>query len=255
MTSRGGISGKVALVTGGGTGIGRATAMHLSAEGARVVVAGRRIAPIRAVVEAIARRGGEARAVSADVSTEAGAAAAVEAAVGAFRRLDLVVNAAGVYVEGSVTSIAIADWRAVLAANLDATFLVSRFAMAHLARRGGVIVNLSSTLATRAIPGSAAYGAAKAGVENLTRAMAIDHARDGVRVVAVAPAIVATAMGLRGERRKNAALRRELAALHPIGRLGRAADVAALVVQLCRPESSWITGTVHTIDGGLTAKG
>lgn len=253
--SRGKLEGKVALVTGGGTGIGRATALGLAAEGASVCVVGRRGAPLAATARTVARRGGSALAVAADVATLDGAEDAVVACRRRFRRLDVLVNNAGCFAEGSVESVDPETWRRVMAVNLDAVYYMARFALPMLKRRGGVIVNVSSTLGSRGLPGAAAYCAAKGGVENLTRAMALDHAVDGVRVVAVAPGVVETAMGLRGDRRTDPARRLDLHRLHPLGRMGRPVDVAAMIVQLCRPESAWITGSIVVLDGGLTARG
>ena len=249
---------RVALITGGGTGIGRATAVGLSADGWAVMVVGRRPGPLDTTVRRILGKRGKAVAYSADVTEPSAARSAVEACVNEWGRLDALVNNAGVFHEGSVLESSLQEWRASFAVNVDGAFLMSRAAIPHLKRRRGeasVIVNVSSTLASRGMPGAAAYCASKGALENLTRAMALDHAPDRIRVVAVAPGIVETPMGLRGDRRTDPKLRAELAALHPWGRMGKPADVAATIVHLCRPESDWITGSVVTVDGGLTAKG
>ena len=248
--------GKVALVTGGGSGIGRATALRLASEGAAVAIMGRRIWALENVVREIGKAGGRAVAVVGDVSREDEARGAVELTVSSLGGLDILFNNAGVADEhdGDVTALSLEAWERTLAVNLTGTFLMSRFAVPALRRRGGgSIVNNASTLGLVGLPGLAAYCASKGGVVLLTRAMALDHAKEKIRVNAICPAVVDTDMPrLRFGAADSDALNNKLGALHPIGRVGKPEEIAAVVALLASDESAFVTGAVWTVDGGLT---
>ena len=250
------LAGKIALITGGGTGIGRACAGMFAREGARVAVAGRRREPLEAAVREIVEAGGEALAVECDVTKRAQVESAIRATVERFGALNCVVNNAGALLVGTAEETSDADWARVMAANLTGTFLVSRAALPELRRSGGgAIVNIASVLGLIAMKQRAAYTASKSGVVGLTRAMALDHAAEGIRVNCICPAIVETEL-VRALYKKQAdpeaALRARVTTL-PLGRLGKPEDVAHLAVFLASEESSWLTGAALPLDGGLTA--
>jgi NAD(P)-dependent dehydrogenase (short-subunit alcohol dehydrogenase family) len=250
------LSGKVTLITGGGTGIGKACALLFAAEGARVAVAGRRKEPLDAVVREIEAAGGKALSVVCDVTERAPVEAAVATVVREFGRLDTVVNNAGAVIVATVEQTSDEEWERVLAANLTSTFLVSRAVLPALRNAGGgSIVNIGSILGLVSRKQRAAYSAAKAGVVGLTKAMAIDHAADKIRVNCVCPSIIETELGLRSiaQAPDPAGERARRAAEIPLGRLGQPAEVAQMALYLASDESAWVTGTALPLDGGLTA--
>jgi len=250
------LSRKVAFVTGGGTGIGRACALAFAAEGAQVAVAGRRKEPLAAVVREIQSSGGKALAVTCDIIDRGAVEAAISSVALYFGRLDAIVNNAGTVVVATAEETSDEDWSRVLATNLTGTFNVSRAAIPVLRKSGGgSIVNIGSYLGIVGRRSRAAYCAAKAGVAGLTRAMALDHAQDNIRVNCVCPAIVETELSLLIHSRAadpEAARKQRLAEL-PLGRFGKPEDVALMALYLASEESSWVTGTVFPIDGGQTA--
>ena len=250
------LSGKVALITGGGTGIGRACALEFAREGARVAVAGRRKELLSALAAEIYNNGGEALAVSCDVADAADVERALDLAVARFGRLDVVVNSAGLLLPGAADETSEAHFDQVLAVNLKGTFLVSRAALARLRKSGGgSIINLGSVLSLVGMQKRVAYAAAKGGVLQLTRAMALDHARENIRVNCICPAIVDTPLidELASRHPDPQAFRRMRAEQLPMGRLGTPQDVAYLAVFLASDESTWLTGAALPLDGGLTA--
>lgn len=250
------LSGKVALLTGGGTGIGRACALLFARESARVALAGRRLEPLEACAEEIRQAGGEACAVACDVSDRGQVEAAIATTVERFGKLNVVVSNAGTLLVGNAEQTSDADWERVMATNLRGTFLVSRAALPFLRQAGGgAIVNVASILGLVGMKGRAAYAASKGGVVALTRAMALDHAAEGIRINCICPAIVESEMvsGLFASQPDPQAARRARIATLPLGRLGTPADVAHLAVYLASEESSWLTGAALPLDGGLTA--
>lgn len=240
---------KVVIVTGGGTGIGAATARRFAEEGARVVLAGRREGNLRRTAEAIAP--GHALVHTIDVTDENAVAGLVDATLAAFGGIDVLVNNAGVFEGGTVANTTTARWHNVIAANLDAVFFLCRAALPHLIKTRGAIVNTSSVSGLRGEWGAAAYVAAKGGLSNLTRAMALDLARDGVRVNAVCPTLTATPMtaNTHAERQAMAKFRDRI----PLGRSAQPEEVAAAIAFLASNDASFITGVNLPVDGGTSA--
>jgi NAD(P)-dependent dehydrogenase (short-subunit alcohol dehydrogenase family) len=250
------LPGKVAFVTGGGSGIGRACAQLFAREGARVAVAGRRAEPLGAVAAEIANAGGEALAMPCDVTEAHQVEQAIRSTAARFGRLDIVVNSAGALLVASAEETSEADWDRLLAVNLKGTFLVSRAALPELRKSGkGSIVNIGSVLGLVGMKKRAAYAAAKGGVTLLTKAMALDHAHEGIRINCICPALVETELvrGLFENAPDPEAVRRSRIEQIPLGRLGQPEDVARLALFLASEESSWITGAALPLDGGLTA--
>ena len=249
------LSGKVALITGGGTGIGRACALQFSREGAKVAVAGRRREPLAAVVAEIQAAGGQALSANCDVAKSDQVERTIREVVSQFGALHVLVNNAGILHVGSVEETSEAEWDRLVDVDLKGVFLVSRAALPELRKSGGAIVNIGSVLGLVGMKKRAAYAAAKGGVTMLTKAMALDHAQEGIRVNCICPAIVETDLVqtiLSQAPDRVAAVRLRTAQI-PLGRMGKPEDVAALAVFLASEESSWLTGAAIALDGGLTA--
>ncbi len=246
------LSGKVALISGGGTGIGRAFAR----EGASVVLAGRRPEKLRAVTGEVKKLGGKASAVECDVTRAKDVERAVRETVKQFGRLNVLVNNAGALHVSTVESITEEEWDRVMTVNVKGPFLMSRAALKEFRRcGGGAIVNIGSVLGLVAMKDRAAYCASKGGVTMLTKAMALDHAHENIRVNCICPSIVETELvkGLFDKSEQGQALRKTRIATIPLRRFGRPADVAEMAVFLASEESSWLTGAAIPLDGGLTA--
>jgi NAD(P)-dependent dehydrogenase (short-subunit alcohol dehydrogenase family) len=245
----------VALVTGGGTGLGRAIALRFAAEGARVAVSGRRSAPLDATVTAIQQAGGEGLAVAADATVPAQVEAMIRATVTRFGGLDVLVNNAGA-VLGRVTveECPPEDFRRTLDANLMTAFLCSRAALPELRRRRGSIINIASMGGLKPQRRHAPYSVAKAAVVHLTKCMALDLADEGVRVNCVCPAYIETDMNREHLRRlRDSGEIAELEKAHPLGLGGRPEDVAAAATYLASDEARWNTGCCLPVDGGVSA--
>ena len=250
------LSGKTAFITGGGTGIGRACALHFAQEGARVAVAGRRSDPLAQVAAEIYNAGGEAMAVRCDVTDSVEVARAIENTVKRFSRVDVVVNSAGALLWTDAVDTTEAQWQQVIDTNLKGTWLVSRAAVIEMRKTGGgSIINIASILGLISMKNRAAYTAAKTGVVGLTRAMALDHAHEKIRVNCICPSIVETDLitEMFASQPDPEAARRLRMAQIPLGRFGAPDDVAHAAVYLASEESSWMTGAALPLDGGLSA--
>jgi meso-butanediol dehydrogenase/(S,S)-butanediol dehydrogenase/diacetyl reductase len=248
--------GKVAFISGGGTGIGRACALAFAREGAKVAVAGRRSAPLDAVVGEIVAAGGEAQAVRCDVTERASVESAIRSAVERFGGLSTVVNSAGALMAGDAEGTSDDEWHRLIAINLTGTFYVSRATVPELRRGGGgSIINMGSIFGLIAMKQRVAYAASKGGVTLLTKAMALDHAREGIRVNCICPAIVETELiqDLFAKMPDAENVRKMRAEQIPQGRFGRPEEIANLAVFLASDESPWLTGAAIPIDGGLSA--
>ena len=245
------MQGKVAFVTGGGTGIGAATAIRLAQEGAIVVICGRRQAPLDEVVAKIKAAGGQAEAVQADVSDEAGFTAAIEAAAQRHGRLDVLVNNAMAYSWGTIEATSTSDWHSNFSTSVDGTFWGTRAAMKLMKERGGSIINLSSICGLLGTSHMAGYSAAKAAIINFSRAAAAEGALSGIRVNVVIPAVVETP-GTAGMLADEAA-RQNTEKLIPMGRVGQPEELANAILFLASDEASYITGAALPVDGGRSA--
>ncbi|WP_018656309.1 SDR family NAD(P)-dependent oxidoreductase [Actinomadura flavalba] len=247
--------GRVALVTGGGSGIGRATARAFAAEGATVVVAGRDAAALNETVALIARDGGKAEAVTADVTVEDDVARLVETTVERHGGLHVAHNNAGVLGEAApLADLDAAAWRGTLDVNLTGVFLCLKHEIRHMrAHGGGAIVNTASNIGAHVrLPGLASYATSKAAVSVLTRAAARDHVADGVRVNAVSPGAADAPMSVRpGETVADRDAR--LAPTIPLGRVGTLDEVTAAVLYLASDDSGFTVGADLVLDGGASA--
>ncbi|WP_321877486.1 SDR family NAD(P)-dependent oxidoreductase [Paraburkholderia bannensis] len=248
------LEGKVALVTGGSSGIGRTTAMLFAKEGATVAIASRRSEEGLAVVDEIRRAGGEAIFVKTDVSKAEDCANAVAQTVQSFGKLDIAFNNAGVEQFGkTVAQTDEASWDFVVDINLKGMFLSMKYEIPEMLKAGGgSIVNMSSTYGLVASAfGGCAYHASKAGIIGLTKAAALEYAKQNLRVNAICPAFVATAMVEKflGETQMTD----QIKAFHPVGRLGTEEEIAQGVLFLASDASSFMTGTALSVDGGMIA--
>jgi NAD(P)-dependent dehydrogenase (short-subunit alcohol dehydrogenase family) len=251
--------GRVALVTGAGNGIGAAVATALAREGAAVVAADVDGAAAGEVAGSITAGSGTATAVTVDIRRAASVEAAVATTLDRYGGLDVLVNVAGVVRYGTAPELTEDDWDVVVDTNLKGAFLTTKYAVpAMRARGGGAIVHFSSVQAVASQELVSAYAASKGGVLAVTRTLALDHARDGIRVNCVLPGSVRTPMlaaaaDLFAPDDPAAALR-EWAAAHPIGRLIEPDEVARVVLFLCSDDASAVTGAPHLVDGGLLCK-
>ena len=249
------LAGKVAVVTGGSSGIGRATAQIFAREGARVVVADVGVEGGAETVRLITGSGGEAIFVQTDVAQPADVEAMVKKTVETYGRLDCAFNNAGI--EGVVQPTVDydeADWDRVIAINLTGVWLCMKYELQQmLTQGGGAIVNTASIAGLVGLPGFSAYVAAKHGVNGLTKTAALEYAKSGIRVNAVCPGAIRTPMFERGAR-DNPGIEEQVVAAEPIGRMAEPAEVGEAVVWLCSDAASFVTGFPMAVDGGWVAQ-
>ncbi|HEY7405872.1 MAG TPA: SDR family oxidoreductase [Candidatus Angelobacter sp.] len=244
------LANKAAIVTGGGSGIGKAIAQAFAREGANVLIAGR---DGKKLELAAAEIGTNCVAVAADVSKGDDVQKLVAAAVAKFKRIDVLVNNAGVLLAGTAEQLSEDDFDQTFAINVRGLWLLTRAGLPQMrANGGGSIINIGSVLSTLGARNRVAYAASKGAVLAMTKAMALDHAAENIRVNCICPGIVETEMVARFSMDENA--RRQRLAMHPAGRFGKPEDVASLAVFLASDESAWITGTAQTVDGGYSAQ-
>lgn len=247
------LQGKVALISGAGTGIGAAVARRFAAEGSKVMICGRRAAPLEAVVAEIRAAGGAAEWRQADVTDEAAVAAVVDAVVQSFGRLDIMVNNAVSYTWGLLEQATLEDWHRCLRGSLDVAFLGTRAAMTAMrGSGGGAVVNLGSVVGLLGSAGLSAYSAAKAGVINFSRSAALEGADTGIRVNVVIPGVVwseGTGAALDSDDKVGATARAV-----PLKRIGQPEEVANAILFLASDEASYITGQTLVVDGGKTCE-
>jgi meso-butanediol dehydrogenase/(S,S)-butanediol dehydrogenase/diacetyl reductase len=248
------LDGRVAIITGGNSGIGKATAILFAQEGAKVVVAGRNSSRGREVVDEIRKNGGDAVFVRTDVSKTEDVKNLVEKTVSRYGRIDVLFNNAALSPVGTVLTTSEKEWRAVIDTNINGTFLCTRYVLPHMLKQGaGAIINTGSINSLMAMKDEAAYDASKGGVLMLTRATALDFAKDNIRVNCICPGAIETPM-LRGilqlaPNPKEAEA--ELVRKHALGRIGTPEEVARVALFLASDDSSFVTGTAVAVDGGM----
>jgi NAD(P)-dependent dehydrogenase (short-subunit alcohol dehydrogenase family) len=246
------LAGKTAIITGGSSGIGLASARLFAAEGARVVIAARDAIRGEAAAEAICASGGEARFVACDVTRAAHVARLIDATLDAYGRLDILFNHAGTNRAARVTELDEAEWDALLAVNLKSVYLGCRFAIpAMIANVGGCVINTAGTFGLVARPAQAAYCAAKAAVIHLTRQMALDYGPQGVRVNCICPGYIDTPLtaGVPPD------VRAAIIDAQPIRRAGKPQDIAEAALFLASDASGFVTGVALPVDGGQLVAG
>jgi NAD(P)-dependent dehydrogenase (short-subunit alcohol dehydrogenase family) len=252
------LEGKVALITGAGAGIGAGIAERFSEAGASVVifdVNGESAAEMSRKFDQI--RPGRSLALQGDVSKEDEVKAAVEKTAAKFGTVDILVNNAGIDVSGLAPEMSSSEWDRVLNVNLKGAFLFSKYVIPHMRGHGGAIVNISSVHALVSNEGYAAYDASKAGMLAMTRTLALDHGRDGIRVNAICPGYINTPMTEEWfkEQPDPEATLKQVLAFHPLGRIGTPRDVAEAALFLASDASSFVSGTYLVVDGAMTVAG
>jgi len=249
MTS---LKDKVALVTGGGTGIGAATALRLAEEGANVAVCGRRIGPLESIVSEIENKGGQALAIVCDIADESQVDTTISAVVSQFGGLDILVNNATLLEAGLIDGHTTESWHKNFSVTVDGTLFMMRAAYPHLAKNRGSVVNVSSIVGSQGTPYMTGYAAAKGAVNSMTRNAAIEWASAGVRCNAVVPGAIMTdpTKAILPDEQAQAYME----SLIPMRRIGDPEEVANAIVFLASPLASYITGVLLPVDGGRAAE-
>ncbi len=258
MTVRGRLTGKVALITGAGRGIGRGIALRFAREGATVGVADIQASDCEIVAAEITAAGGQSIALPVDITDESQVNHAVETLTARFGDCNVLVNNAAVMPSGNLHETSVTDFDRCIAVNLRGAFLVSRAVMPGMLAAGqGSIIHMASVTGILGLPGLAIYSATKGGLIALARAMSTDYARYGIRVNSVSPGTIDSPMlhDFLAAQANPEPLRQQFDDMHPIGRVGQIDEVASVFVFLASDESSFVTGANYTVDGGLSVKG
>jgi NAD(P)-dependent dehydrogenase (short-subunit alcohol dehydrogenase family) len=244
--------GKVVIVTGGGQGIGKAVVKRLLEDGLRVVIAEMDEEAGRETLEAYHGLG-ESVFIHADISDEGAVKALIKETVASFRRMDAIINNAGIFIRKRLAQVSLAEWNKVLGVNLTGTFLCAKYAAPHLAKTKGSIVNIASTRALMSEPDTEAYSATKGGVVALTHSLALSLGPD-VRVNCISPGWIEVSEWKKRHSRATVKLSEMDRKQHPAGRVGRPEDIASMAAYLISSEAGFITGANFVVDGGMTRK-
>lgn len=257
------LNGKVCIITGGSEGIGKATALLLAAKGAHVTITGRTKTKLEAVVAEGAEQGLSLDYFVGDVSNETDCAALVKHVVETHQRIDILFNNAGILHGGMTHETSTEVWDAIFNTNVRGTFFMSRQVLPHMVERGeGCIVNNSSIVGLKAVPGLAAYNASKGAITQLTKSMALEYADQGIRINAVCPGTCETPLidksraemvGAGLDQETIAGVTQRFINYHPMGRFGKPEEIAHAVLFLCSSENTFMTGTMLSVDGGFCA--
>lgn len=251
------LKGKAVIITGGGTGIGKATALLFAREGARVLITGRTEETLRQAAEEASKKGLGLDYLVSDVTREQDCIAAVNCAIERYGQLDILFNNAGILYRAATHETTTEQWTKTFDVNVKGIYMMSKHAIPRmLERKYGVIVNNSSILGIKASPGFAAYNASKGAVTQLTRSMALEYAGSGIRVNAICPGTVYTPLvdDMFEQWGNVKAAEERYVSVHPIGRLAQPEELAPAVLFLCDDNVSFITGAMLSVDGGLSAK-
>ena len=248
---------KVALITGGSLGLGKATALLFAEEGAKVIITGRTEKTLQDTVEEGKQKGLEIDYLVSDVSKEEDCKSAVEYTVNKYGKIDILFNNAGILHLATTHETDTEIWDCTFDVNVKGTYMMSKYTIPHMLEKGyGSIVNNSSVLGLKAVPGVAAYNASKGAVTQLTRSMALEYADKGIRVNAICPGTILTPMvhGMLDSMPDRAAAEELFTSFHPIGRLGKPEEIAHSVLFLCEDNVGFMTGTMLSVDGGWIAR-
>lgn len=243
---------KVAVITGASSGIGRATALLFAAKGAKVVAVGRNEKELGGLRDSLKSKKGSIKVMLTDLSETSQVDRLISEVKDGFGQIDVLVNAAGIIKNGSIENTALDEWDKMMNINLRSVFYMMQKCISHLEQTKGNIVNVSSVTGPRAFPNVLAYCVSKAGIDQLTRCSALELAPKGVRVNAVNPGVVVTNIHKRGGMDEGAYEKflEHSKTTHPLGRVGKASEVAELIYFLASDKASWITGATYEIDGG-----
>jgi len=246
------LDGKVAIVTGASSGIGKATAKIFASQGAKLALVGRKQAALDEVLKSITAQGGEGIAIAADVTVEKDCERIVHDSVAKFGKLDILVNAAGMIANGTIENTTLQQWDDMFKINVRSVFYLMHLGTPHLIKTKGNIVSVSSVNGQRSFPNVLAYCSSKAALDHMTRCAALELASKGVRVNAVCPGVTITELHRRGgmDEATYQKFLEHSKETHPLGRVGNPEEVADLVLFLASPRAGWITGVTYLIDGG-----
>ena len=246
---------KVVIITGGATGIGKATSILFAKEGAKVIIASRNEKNGNSVVKSIKSKKGKAEFIKTDVSNEEDVRNLISKVVKKYKKIDILYNNAGIENSADVVNTKSDEWQKVLNVNLQSVYLCSKYAIPKM-KKGSAIVNTASIAGLLGFENSAAYCASKGGVVNLTRQMAMDYANKGIRVNAVCPGAVDTPMIERviNASKNPKAAKKQFNLMHPMGRMAKPEEIAKTVAFLASDDASFITGQAIAVDGGFTAR-